>query len=259
MKKALSAIIALFILVTCLAGCRSKSDKAYIQEKGALVVGITPTVPLDYPDESGNWIGFDADMARAFAEKLGVEAEFRLIQWDEKEAELKNKTIDVVWNGLSLTDDVKAAMDHSNAYCNNQQVVIVKADRANTYSTVDSVKGLTFAVEKGSAGKKQVELLGASFTEMADQVTALEAVAAGTYDAAVIDSLMANAVVGEGTAYANLTYTVGLNDDQYVVGVRKGSDLVTELNSFFRMSYADGTLLSTAERYGTQAAIIPQS
>ena len=235
-----------------------ESDLAYVQSKGTLVVGITEFEPMDYQDASGNWIGFDADMAKAFAESLGVEVEFQVIEWDNKVFELDGKTIDVVWNGMTLTDEVKSAMECSNAYCNNAQVVIVPADKADQYQTVDSVKDLAFAVEAGSAGKNEVDALGASYTEVADQATALLEVSSGTADAAVIDSLMAAAMVGEGTSYADLTYTVGLNSEEYGVGFRKGSDLAAALNEFFQQSYADGSMLEIAETYGVQAAIIEQ-
>ena len=214
---------------------------------------------MDYQDADGNWIGFDADMAKAFAEELGVKVQFQIIEWDNKAFELEGKTIDVVWNGMTLTDKVKAAMDCSNPYCNNQQIVIVKADVADQYQTKESVKDLKFAVEDSSAGQEQAVLLGAkNVTPVLDQATALNEVKAGTADAAIIDSLMAGAMVGEGTGYADLTYTVGLNDEMYGVGFRKGSDLVEKLNDFFKKTYADGTMMRIAEQYGVQASIIEQ-
>lgn len=234
------------------------SDLAYVQSKGTLVVGITEFEPMDYQDASGNWIGFDADMATAFAESLGVDVEFQVIDWDNKVFELDGKTIDVVWNGMTLTDEVKSAMECSNAYCNNAQVVIVPADVADQYQDVESVKELAFAVEAGSAGAAEVEALGAAFTDVADQATALLEVSSKTADAAVIDALMAAAMVGEGTSYADLTYTVSLNSEEYGVGFRKGSDLADALNDFFKASYADGTMMEIAETYGVQAAIIEQ-
>ena len=103
----------------------SDSDVAYIQEKGTLIVGITEFEPMDYKDDSGEWIGFDADMARIVAKSLGVEAQFVVIDWDNKIMELDSKNIDVVWNGMTLTDEVKNAMECTNAYCNNAQVVVV--------------------------------------------------------------------------------------------------------------------------------------
>lgn len=277
MKKWLALALAL-VMCLALAACKSneapktddneihddntvQTDMEYVKEKGTLVVGITEFEPMDYQNADGEWIGFDADMAKAFADSLGVNVEFQIIEWDNKVFELEGKTIDVVWNGMTLTDEVKSAMECSNAYCNNAQVVVVPAAVADQYQDIDSVKGLSFAVESGSAGKAEVEKLEASFTEVADQATAVLEVSSGTSEAAVIDSLMAGAMVGEGTSYADLTYTVVLNaeeGEQYGVGFRKGSDLAAALNEFFKTSYADGTMIEIAENYGIQAALIEQ-
>ena len=258
MKRIISilAVMALMLSAFCLA--EADSDLAYVQANGKLVVGITDFAPMDYKDESGEWIGFDADMAKAFAESLGVEAEFIEIDWDNKIMELDNKSIDVVWNGMTLTEDVKAAMECGNAYANNAQIVIVPADVADQYQTVESIADLTIAVENGSAGEEVVSALGYATTEVATQADALMEVAAGTSDAAVIDSLMAAAMVGEGTSYAGLTYTVGLNSEEYGAGFRKGSDLAAALNDFMKAAYDDGTMMAIAETYGVQAAIIAQ-
>ena len=234
------------------------SDLAYVQDKGVLVVGITDFEPMDYKDADGNWIGFDADMAQAFAESLGVDVEFVEIDWDNKVLELDSQAIDCVWNGMTLTDEVTSAMECSKAYCNNAQVVIVPADKADQYQTVEACADLAFAVEAGSAGEAEISALGYSYTPVKAQSDALMEVAAGTSDAAVIDSLMAAAMVGEGTGYANLTYTVGLNSEEYGVGFRKGSDLAAALNDFFAAAYADGSMIECAETYGVQAALIAQ-
>ena len=280
MKKMIALLLAA-MMVLSMAACASKtaetaapadtaepaaaetaaaadSDLAYIQDKGTLVIGITDFAPMDYQDESGEWIGFDADMAKAFAESLGVTAEFVEIDWDNKILELDSKTIDCVWNGMTLTAEVTSTMECSNAYCNNAQVVIVPADKASEYQTVESVKDLTFAAEAGSAGEAELTALGYTVTPVKAQSDALMEVAAGTSDAAVIDSLMAAAMVGEGTGYASLTYTCGLNSEEYGVGFRKGSDLAQKLNDFFKASYADGSMMQIAETYGVQAAIIEQ-
>lgn len=234
------------------------SDLAYVKDKGTLVVGITDFEPMDYQDENGNWIGFDADLASAFAESLGVDVEFVEIDWDNKILELDGKTIDCVWNGMTLTDEVTSSMSCTNAYCNNAQVVVVPSSEADKYQDTDSLKDLTFAVESGSAGEAQANELGLNYTAVTAQSDALMEVAAGTSDAAIIDSLMAGAMVGEGTGYANLTYTIGLNDEEYGVGFRKGSDLTEELNNFFKSSYADGSMEQIAEKYGVQAAVVEQ-
>ena len=155
-------------------------------------------------------------------------------------------------------DEVTAAMDCSKPYCNNAQVVIVPADKADKYQDVDSLKDLNFAVETGSAGEAQANEHGLKSTPVQNQAAALMEVSAGTCDAAIIDSLMAAAMVGEGTGYDNLTYTVGLNSEEYGVGFRKGSNLAEELNTFLKQSYDDGSLMETASKYGVQAAVIEQ-
>ena len=262
-KKLISVLLCAGLAVSVLAGCGSsgsgtESDMDYVKEKGTLIVGITNFEPMDYKDESGEWVGFDADMAKAFAESLGVEAEFVEIDWENKILELDAKSIDCVWNGMTLTEEVTSSMACTNPYLNNQQIVIVPAEVADQYQTEESLSGLNFAVEAGSAGEDAVEALGLNYTSVTAQSDALMEVAAGTSDAAVIDSLMASAMVGEGTGYADLTYTIGLSTEEYGVGFRQGSDLAEALNNFFTESYEDGTMQEVADTYGVTAALIEQ-
>lgn len=233
------------------------SDVDYVKEKGTLIVGMTDFAPMDYKAEgSDEWIGFDADMAKAFAESLGVEVEFLEINWDNKALELENKGVDAVWNGMTLTDDVKALMATSDPYCLNGQVVVLPADVADQYQTAESLSGLSFAVENGSAGMEQAEAAGLDYVATDTQAKALMEVASGTSDAAIIDLLMAGAMIGEGTSYPDLTYTVQLNSEEYGVGFRKGSDLVDAFNSFWKDAYDAGTVMETAETYGVQESVI---
>ena len=236
----------------------AESDLEYVKNKGKLVVGITDFAPMDYKDKDGKWIGFDADNATAFAKSLGVDVEFIEVDWDNKIMELDSKSIDCVWNGMTLTDEVKNSMETSKPYCENAQVVVVKAADADKYKDTDSLKDLKFAAEAGSAGAAEVKKLGLKCTELTTQADALMEVQAGTSDACVIDLLMAGAMIGEGTSYTDLTYTVKLNSEEYGVGFRKGSDLAQKLNDFFKASYADGSMIETAETYGVQAAVIEQ-
>lgn len=258
MKKFLSVLMACLLLCLTFAGCgsNSESDMQYVKEKGKLVVGVTSFEPMDYK-EGTEWIGFDADLARAFAEKLGVEeVEFVEIKWDNKVFELEGKSIDCVWNGMTLNDEVKSAMECSDAYCTNAQVIVVPKEDADKYKTAEACKDLQFAVESGSAGQEMAEENSFSFTPVTDQATALMEVKSGTCDAAIIDLLMAGAMVGEGTGYEDLTYTAGLNSEEYGVGFRKGSDLASELNAFFDEYIASGDMMKLAEKYGVQEAVI---
>lgn len=261
MKKIIAVLMALVLVVGCFAACgknddADKTDLDYIKEKGKLVVGITDFEPMDYKDKNGNWIGFDADMAKAFGEYLGVEVTFVEIDWDNKILELNGKNIDCLWNGMTLTDEVKSSMSCSVAYCNNAQVIIVPADKAEQYKNAADCKDLVFAVEAGSAGKAQAVENGFKYTEVVDQATALSEVASGTCDAAIIDSLMAGAMIGEGTGYSSLTYTAALNSEEYGVGFRKGSNLVDEFNKFYENAVANGDVEKLAVQYGVQEALI---
>ena len=259
MKKFTALLTALVMMMALtIPAFAEQADSDYIKEKGTLVVGITDFAPMDYKDADGNWIGFDADVATAFAKYLGVEVEFVEIEWDNKVLELNSKSIDCVWNGMTLTDEVTSSMACSNAYCNNAQVVIVPADQADKYQTAQDCTDLVFAVEAGSAGEAEIAALGYECTPVQSQASALMEVAAGTCDAAVIDSLMAAAMVGEGTSYENLTYTVQLNSEEYGVGFRTGSDLAQALNELLKAAYEDGSLEEIAETYGVQAALIQQ-
>ncbi len=258
-KKVVAVVLAVLMIALSFSACgekKEKTDMEYVKEKGTLIVGITDFEPMDYKDADGNWIGFDADMATAFAKYLGVEVQFVEIDWDNKVMELDGKSLDCVWNGMTLVDEVKASMECSKPYFNNAQVVIVPADKAEQYKTAEACKELNFAVEVGSAGKDQAVANGFKYTEVKDQATALQEVAAGTSDAAIIDFLMAVAMTGEGTGYAQLTHTASLNSEEYGVGFRKGSDLAAELNKFFAESAANGEMQKIAEKYGIQDSLI---
>jgi polar amino acid transport system substrate-binding protein len=254
MKKMIAMVLATLSILCCFAGCTSPgpdSDLAYIQEKGKLVVGITEYVPMDYKDGNGNWIGFDAEFARLFAQELGVEVEFYVIaDWGKKFMELDTKQIDVVWNGMTITDEATSNSSVSNPYVINAQVVVMKSGTVGNYTTADSLKGLTIAVESGSAGEKAANAIsGATVVPLQDQAAALMEVAAGTADACVIDITMAYAMTGEGTNYADLAPGISLTEEFYGVSFRKGSDLTAMLNDFMAKLKADGTLQNLARKY----------
>lgn len=113
-----------------------------------------------------------------------------------------------------------------------------------------------YAVETGSAGEEAAKAEGFEYNSVASQADALMEVASGNSDAAAIDALMAAAMIGEGTGYADLTYTISLNDEEYGVGFRKGSDLAAALNDYFKKSMEDGSMKKCAETYKVQAALI---
>lgn len=260
MKRWLAMALAALLLLsmTACGGDASKSDTEYVQEKGKLVVGITDFAPMDYEEVegSGNWVGFDADMAKKFGEYLGVEVEFVEINWGTKAVTLETKAIDVVWNGMTITDEVKGLMSVSEPYCRNAQVVVLSQDIASQYTTKESLSGLTFAAEDESAGAKALKELSLAFTATDDQAKALMETASGSVKACVIDLLMAGAMIGEGTNYPTLVKGPELTSEEYGVGFRQGSDLVAKFNEFWKKAYDDGTVMSVATTYGIAQNII---
>ena len=227
------------------------SDLDYIKEKGKMVIGYTVYEPMNYTDADGNFTGFDTELATAVCEKLGVEPEFVEINWDTKVVELDAKSIDCIWNGMTLTDDIMANTATTKAYAKNAQVVVVK-DGTDYTSTADLV-GKAVVAEAGSAGEAAIEgdenLAQADYVSKSVQTDCLMEVAAGTADAAVLDLTLANAMIGEGTDYAGLKIVDELNAEEYGVAFRKGSDAAAAVNAAFDELKADGTMQALADQY----------
>ena len=274
MKKMIALLAALGMSVSLLAGCGSSasssaasseaasseaasssaaadSDLDYIKGNGKMVIGYTVYAPMNYTDDEGNFTGFDTELATAVCEKLGVEPDFVEINWDTKIVELDAKSIDCIWNGMTLTDDIMANTATTKAYAKNAQVVVVK-DGTDYSSTADLV-GKTVVAEAGSAGEAAIEgdenLAQADYVSKSVQTDCLMEVAAGTADAAVLDLTLANAMIGEGTDYASLKIVDELNAEEYGVAFRKGSDAAAAVDAVFDELKADGTMQALADKY----------
>ena len=227
------------------------SDLDYIKEKGKMVIGYTVYEPMNYTDADGNFTGFDTELATAVCEKLGVEPEFVEINWDTKVVELDAKSIDCIWNGMTLTDDIMANAATTKAYAKNAQVVVVK-DGTDYTSTAD-LADKTVVAEAGSAGEAAIQgdenLSKADYVSKSVQTDCLMEVAAGTADAAVLDLTLANAMIGAGTDYAVLKIVDELNAEEYGVAFRKGSDVAAAVDAAFDELKADGTMQALADKY----------
>ena len=232
------------------------SDLAYIQGKGKMTIGYTVYEPMNYTDAEGNFTGFDTGLATAVCEKLGVEPDFVEINWDTKIVELDAKSIDCIWNGMTLTDEIVANTACTKAYAKNAQVVVMKAD-ADYTSTADLV-GKTVVAEAGSAGESAIQddesLSQADYISKSVQTDCLMEVAAGTADAAVLDLTLATAMIGDGTDYANLTIKDELNAEEYGVAFRKGSDAAAAVDAAFDELKSDGTMQKLADKYSLSLA-----
>lgn len=279
MKKLLSVLLAI-AMVACVvagfAGCsksnggdaessssssestsaKTVADLDKVKDANKLVIGITDYEPIDYKDKDGKWIGFDADLARAVAEKMGIDVEFVVINWDNKFIELNSGSIDCIWNGMTVSDSVKTNCDISDAYAGNSQVVVMKKDALSKYADADAIKAadLTIAVEKGSAGEAEAKKLSSNVVSLSAQSDALKEVKSGTADACIIDSTMANSMTKDGTDFANLGYSISLTTEEYAVGFRKGSDLTAEVNRLLSELKEDGTMDKISAKYGVDLA-----
>ena len=275
MKKLISTVLALGMAAS-LAACGSNastaastaestvestaaagdSDLDYIKGKGKMTIGYTVYEPMNYTDADGNFTGFDTELATAVCEKLGVEPEFVEINWDTKIVELDAKSIDCIWNGMTLTDDIQANAACTKAYAKNAQVVVMKAD-ADYSSTADLV-GKTVVAEAGSAGESAINddesLAQADYVSKSVQTDCLMEVAAGTADAAVLDVTLASAMIGDGTDYADLAIKDELNAEEYGVAFRKGSDAADAVNAAFDELKADDTMQALADKYSLTLA-----
>ncbi|MBE6548473.1 MAG: transporter substrate-binding domain-containing protein [Ruminococcaceae bacterium] len=250
MKKILAFILVAVMLCTMFASCSKKdSDLETVKENEKLVVGVTVYPPMDYIDDNGEWAGFDAELAQMFAESLGVKCQIVIITWSQKVAELNSKQIDLVWNGMTASDELGQQIDFSVSYAKNAQVAVVK--KGSTL-TKDGIKDAKIAVEGGSAGATVAEetIKGTKINKVTAQTDALNEVLAGTSDVAIVDITMAQNIVGKGT-FDGLQILEGASygDEIFAVGMRKGSDLKAELDKFLKEKYADGTLTKLAEKY----------
>lgn len=238
-------------------GEAADSDAAYIADKGKLIVGITLYEPMNYKDENGELTGFDTEFAKLVCEKLGLEPEFTVINWDTKEIELNAKTIDCIWNGMTIDPDRAANMSISLPYVKNAQVIVVKAD-SGIRSTAD-LMGKAVVAEIGSAGENQIKgekpdenLAKADYIGISTQAECLMEVKSGTADAAILDWTLAKSMVGEDTDYADLIMIENLElaVEEYGIAFRKGSDFTEKVNAAVLELVADGSLPALAEKYG---------
>ena len=232
-------------------------DWQYIADKGTFIAGITLFEPMNYYDENGELTGFETEFTKAVCEKLGVEAKFQEIEWDKKEIELNAKTIDAIWNGLTVTEERKENMAFSESYVRNKQVVVIKVDNKDKYTDEASMAGASCAAESGSAGQSAIEasevLSKNEFIGSSAQKDVLLEVKSGTVELGVLDYVMAKASIGEGTDYSDLMIVEGveLAPEEYAIGMRKGdTETVAKVNGAIDELVADGTLKGLAEKYG---------
>lgn len=274
MKKLLCMVLVLMMVFSAGAAmAESESDWAYIQGKGKLTIGITLFAPINYYDENNELIGFDTELAKAVCEKLGVEVEFIEINWDSKEIELNSKNIDAIWNGMCITEERKQNMSMSRPYLYNTQAMVMKADKEA--DIMADIAGKYVVAEQGSTGEGKLQgtiadddtvvvsakeyFKDANYTPVDSMAKALMEVKSGIADVALVDSVCALAMVGEGTDYDDLTVNLDNNFglQEYGIGFRLGSDVTELVNNAIIELTKDGTVAQIAEKYGLTDMLVP--
>ena len=274
MKKLVALVLAILMAVGMLGmAAAEESDWEYIQNKGEIVVGMTIFAPMNYY-VGDNFVGFDTELTTAVFNKLGVKVKFEEINWDSKEIELNSKNIDCIWNGMCITEERKENMSMTNAYLYNTQAIVAKADKISDL-LANGMKGVYVVAEQGSTGEgkltgdipddETVEVSAkeffadANYTPVDSMAKALMEVKAGTADIALVDSVCALAMVGEGTDYADMVVNLDNNFglQEYGIAFRKGSDVTAKVNEAIIELTKDGTIAEIAARYGLTDALVP--
>ncbi len=262
MKKVLSLVLAVLMCVCAftMTAC-SKTDPAKdletVKKNGKLVIGYTVFDPMNYTDDSGNFVGFDTELAKLVAAELGVEADFQLITWAQKYNELNSGSIDCIWNGFTCnsSDNGKARseyVDFSTPYANNYQCIVVRSEDAATFTTTASLAGKKCAVEGGSAGEDLAKTLtdADNIVTMTAQIDAFTELAADKVDFIVVDVLLANRKCGQGN-FSGLTKTIeDASLEKYAIAFRKDSTLTAEVNTILTKLMKNGKIEELSAKYG---------
>jgi len=256
MRKILLLVLSLTMLASFIACAAGGSDWSYVKKNGKMIIGYTDYAPMNYTDENGIFTGFDTELAIAVCKKLGVEPEFVVINWDSKEVELNAKSIDCIWNGMTITPERQEMMEITKPYVKNAQVVLMKKGAA--YNSTESLIGKTVVAEQGSAGEDVINddenLKQANYVPKTLQTDCLLELKAGTADAAVLDLTLAKTMTGKGTSYEDIEIVDHLAEENYGVAFRKGSDICEKVNKIFDELVKDGTMAALAEKYGLELA-----
>jgi polar amino acid transport system substrate-binding protein len=262
--KILALVLSGLTALAVLAGCgASHKDWEEIGPKGEMIIGVTPNAPMNYQDENGDYtLGFDTEFAEAVCEILEVKAKFLEIDWNSKEAELKSKNIDAVWNGMTITEQRAKEMDISTPYMNNRPVIVVRAADLDKYQSADDLTGVALVAESGSTLEEcvnaQTIFAKADYTPVDKQLTGLMEVLAGTADMTVVDGTLAAEEIKAGSDFAALAIIdKNFPSEEYGIAFRKNSpETLKKVNDAIKQLKDDGTLQAIADKYGLGLLLI---
>lgn len=259
------ALVLVSLLTLFLTACTQKAsdpkqdnwDK--YQEQGSITIGFDNTfVPMGFEEKKGQYTGFDIDLAQAVSEKLGFKVQFQPIDWDMKETELQNGTIDAIWNGYSATDERREKVAFSIPYMENQQVLVAK--KSQQIHSVDDMKDKTLGAQAGSSGyldfEAQPDLLKNRVKDQkANQYQsfneALIDLKNDRIDALLIDRVYANYYLqSEGILNDYNVFSAGFESESFAVGVRPADKrLLQALNQSFVELHQEGKFQEISQKW----------
>ena len=255
MKKVVASVMAVATLALAIAGCGKKDDKKF-------VVGFDQEFPpMGFVADDGSYVGFDLDLAKEVANRLGMEFVAQPIAWDSKDQELKTGNIDCIWNGFTITDDRVDKYTWSDPYMENAQVVVVK--NGSDITSLADLAGKTVAVQKDSSALEALNDnpdLTATFGEVVELDSYLQSMMeleVGSVDAIVMDEIVARyEIQTSGKDFTVLDEAVAT--EQYGVGFLLGNTaLRDDVQKTLEEMAADGTTAKISEKwFGTDITII---
>ena len=261
-KKVVTLGMAALTLVAFTAGCGSDTNKADTQTlPKKIVIGLDDNYPpMGFRDEKGNLVGFDIDMAKEAAKRAGMEVEFKPIDWDSKEAELKSKHIDVLWNGLTVTEERKQNMAFTKPYLKDKQIIVVRKD--SPINSKEQLEGKIVGTQQGSTGETVMEK--DPFTKKikevkkyGDYVNAFMDLKLGRIDAMVVDGIVGNYTMSKEPGEFRAVTGSDYGSEDNAIGLRKEDTALREkLNSILGDMMKDGTADKLAEKwFGTSSLL----
>lgn len=265
MKKFLAVMMASATVCAGAIGltaCGESGDKTGMTPKDwdkTITVGVTDYEPMDYRTKSGEWTGFDAELASTVFNLLGYNVKFVEIDWETKIVTLEAGTINCIWNGMTVTDELTAALSLTDPYLENRQYGLVKTENQADYNSVASLAGKKVAYESGSAAAGLLEGVDCTKNNLGTQSAAVMEVAAGTSDIAIVDYTMARTLTTEGSDYYGRLVAVdlGFETEKYAVGFRKTDGaLCAQVNEMLGGLYESGYVARLAKKYDIESLLI---
>lgn len=253
-KLLMLAILSTAILTAC--GNTPATDNSLndIKNKKELIVGLDDNFPpMGFRGKSGEIVGFDIDMAKEVGKRLGVKVTFKPVEWDGIILSLNNKDIDVIWNGLTITDKRKEQIAFSKVYIQNKQIIIV--NNKSKISKKTALNGKTVGLQMGSSSETALakdSQLTKSLKEVkkySNNTEALLDLNAGRIDAVIVDEVVGRYYVSKKPGdYKVLTENLGVED--YGVGLRKNdTSLTAEINKLLAQMKSDGTANTISKKW----------